>query len=157
MLYAYEQTLWLAIPLGSEPGGGGGSGGGSPSRRPRVLIVEDDALVAEMYRLALSRAGYEVVTAADGEVGLERARASRPDFAFLDIRMPRMDGIELLRRLVADAKTRQLPVVMLTNYDDGSYRRATIEMGAKDFLVKTSIVPGDLPSIIERWLPHPDS
>ena len=125
--------------------------------RPRVLIVEDDALVAEMYRLALSRAGYEVVTAADGEAGLERARASRPDFVFLDIRMPRMDGIELLRRLAADANTRQVPVVMLTNYDEGSNRRATIDMGAKDYIVKTSILPRDLPSIIERWLPRPDS
>jgi DNA-binding response OmpR family regulator len=123
-----------------------------PLRRIRVLIVEDDALVAEMYRLALSRADYEVLTAANGEAGLEQARSSRPDFAFLDIRMPRMDGVELLRYLAADAEMSNIPVVMLTNHDDGAQRRATIDMGAKDYIIKTSIMPGDLPGIVERWL-----
>lgn len=157
LVYPYEPTLWFAIPAGSEPSRGGESGDGPPSRRPRVLIVEDDTLIAEMYRLALSRADYDVITAPDGEAGLQQARTVRPDFVFLDIRMPRMDGIELLRHLVTDATTRNLPVVMLTNYDDGSHRRATIDMGAKDYILKTSIMPGDLPTIVERWLPHHDS
>jgi CheY-like chemotaxis protein len=156
-VYPYEPTLWVAIPAGNEPSRGGNSRGGPPSRRPRVLIVEDDTLLAEMYRLALSRADYDVIMAADGEAGLEQARRSRPDFAFLDIRMPRMDGVELLRQLITDASTRDMPVVMLTNYDDGSHRRATIEMGAKDYILKTSIMPGDLPMIVERWLPQHDS
>lgn len=157
MLYAYTETPWFAIPPGGGRGQGGDSAGGGASRRARVLIVEDDTLVAEMYRLALSRADYEVITAPNGEAGLEQARTSRPDFVFLDIRMPRMDGIELLQHLSSDAATRDMPVVMLTNYDDGSQRRATIGMGAKEYIVKTSIVPGDLPTIVERWLAEPDS
>jgi len=155
--YTHEVTPWLAIPLGIEPTQGGNSGDGPPSRKVRVLIVEDDALVAEMYRLALSRAGYEVLTAADGEAGLERATQSKPDFAFLDIRMPRMDGIEMLRRLSADPDMRGIPVVMLTNYDDGWQRRATLDLGAKEYIIKTSIVPGDLAAIVERWMPHRES
>ena len=155
--YSEELKPWFAIPFGSGPGQGGSSGGGSPSRRGRVLIVEDDALVAEMYRLALSRAGYDVLTAADGEAGLERAKQSKPDFAFLDIRMPRMDGIELLRHLSADDCMRDIPVVMLTNYDDGGQRRATLDLGAKEYIIKTSIVPGDLAGIVERWMPHEES
>ena len=157
MLYAQEQKPWFAIPYGSEPSHGGNSGGGPSSRRLRVLIVEDDPLVAEMYRLALSRAGYEVLTAADGEAGLERAQQSKPDFAFLDIRMPRMDGIELLRHLSADAGMRDMPVVMLTNYDDGWQRRATLDLGAREYIIKTSIVPGDLAAIVERWMPPQES
>lgn len=155
--YAEGIKPWFAIPFGHEPGQGGKSGGGPTSRQVRVLIVEDDALVAEMYRLALSRAGYEVLTAADGEAGLKRAKQSKPDFAFLDIRMPRMDGIELLRHLSADDCMREMPVVMLTNYDDGGQRRATLDLGAKEYIIKTSIVPGDLAGIVERWMPHEES
>lgn len=155
--YAQELKPWFAFPFGSEPRQGGNSGDGPPSRRARVLIVEDDALVSEMYRLALSRAGYEVLTAPDGEAGLERAKQSKPDFAFLDIRMPRMDGIQLLRHLSADAGMSGMPVVMLTNYDDGWQRRATLDLGAKEYIIKTSIVPGDLAAIVERWMPHQES
>jgi DNA-binding response OmpR family regulator len=126
-----------------------------PSRsrnRATVLIVEDDTLIAEMYRLALVRAGYEVVVAPNGEIGLERARTAAPDFAFLDVKMPRMDGIELLRRLAEDGAAQRMPIVMLTNFDDAAQLRASLALGAKDYIIKTSIAPGDLPGIVSRWL-----
>jgi DNA-binding response OmpR family regulator len=129
-----------------------GAASSGRNEAPMVLIVEDDELVAEMYRLALVRGGYRVGIAPDGEAGLRLVRSMRPDFIFLDIRMPRMNGMELLGHLASDATTREIPVVMLTNFDDSAQVSASRRLGAKDYIVKTSIAPGDLPQIVSRWV-----
>ena len=117
-----------------------------------VLIVDDDSLVAEMYRLALVRGGYNVLVAKDGPSGLATAAASEPALIFLDIRMPQMDGIEVLQRLMADQRTSRIPIVMLSNYDDSTYVKRCIGLGAKEYLVKVNIRPADLATIASRWI-----
>jgi CheY-like chemotaxis protein len=122
------------------------------SQAAPVLVVDDDAIVAEMYRLALTRSGYDVLVARDGPAGLEVAAASKPALIFLDIRMPHMDGIEVLQRLVADESTRQIPVVMLSNSDDNTYVKQSLGLGAKEYVVKVNIRPADLATIASRWI-----
>jgi CheY-like chemotaxis protein len=117
-----------------------------------VLVVDDDAIVAEMYRLALTRSGYNVLVAKDGPAGLEVAAASKPALIFLDIRMPQMDGIEVLQRLVGEDSTRQIPVVMLSNSDDSNYVKRCLGLGAKEYVIKVSIRPADLATIASRWI-----
>jgi CheY-like chemotaxis protein len=117
-----------------------------------VLVVDDDAVVGEMYRLALVRSGYEVLVAKDGATGLQIAAASSPALIFLDIRMPHMDGVEVLRRLAAGDGTRHIPVVMLSNYDDGGQIKRCLALGAKEYIVKVNISPGDLAGIASRWI-----
>ena len=117
-----------------------------------VLVVDDDAVVAEMYRLALVRNGFNVLVAKDGPTGLDTAAASQPELIFLDIRMPRMDGIEVLERLMAGQATRLIPVVMLSNYDDSSYVKRCMTLGAKEYVVKVNIRPADLATIASRWI-----
>src|SRR5205823_2279695 len=75
-----------------------------------VLLVEDDPSVLEMYRLKLELDGYRVNTALDGEEGLKKAGDLTPDIIFLDIRLPKMDGLEVLRKLRGQEKTRDIPV-----------------------------------------------
>jgi CheY-like chemotaxis protein len=79
-----------------------------------VLAVDDEANVTRLIQVILGRAGYRVTTAADGLQALERIRKDRPDALFLDITMPHMDGIELLRRLKGDPDTEPIPVALLT-------------------------------------------
>lgn len=122
------------------------------AREVTVLLVEDERIVADIYRLALERAGYSVLLAADGVEGVETARASRPDFIFCDIRMPRMDGIEVLRNLSSAAETRQIPIVMLSNYDDPALVKQARELGAKDYVVKAGTKPSDLAAVVARWV-----
>ncbi|MEA2657217.1 MAG: two-component system, OmpR family, response regulator [Chloroflexota bacterium] len=117
-----------------------------------VLIVDDDALVGEMYRLALGRAGFNALVAKDGPAGLQMAASSSPALIFLDIRMPLMDGIEVLKHLVADEATRRIPIVMLSNYDDGAYIKQCLGLGAKEYLVKVNIRPADLATVASRWI-----
>ena len=119
----------------------------------KVLVVDDDRVVAEMFRLALTRAGHEVLVANDGLAALQSVATSAPDIVFLDVRMPRMDGPELLRNLAANNATKDIPVVMLSNYDDAGLIRQTRELGAKEYMVKVGTNPADLSDIVARWVP----
>lgn len=122
------------------------------AREITVLVVEDERIVADIYRLALERAGYGVLLAADGVEGLETARTAMPDFIFCDIRLPRMDGIEVLRNLAAGAETKDIPVVMLSNYDDPALINQSRELGAREYIVKAGTKPSDLAAIVARWV-----
>lgn len=79
-----------------------------------ILAIDDDERIRRLVEINLQRAGYRISTAADGVEGLEQIARERPDLVLLDINMPRLDGIEMLRRLRADAATATLPVILLT-------------------------------------------
>jgi len=117
-----------------------------------ILIVEDEAIIAELYSISLERAGYRVVVAGDGVAGLEAVSTAKPDFIFLDIRMPRLDGVEVLKRLAGSAETRDIPVVVLSNFDEPGLVKQTLGLGAKEHLVKAGLVPAELAAIAARWL-----
>lgn len=123
----------------------------SPAPRT-VLIVEDDRIVGEIYSLSLTRAGYRVVVATDGVDGIDKALRERPDFIFVDLRMPRMDGIEMLRVLAQNGTTATIPIVMLSNYDDPVLLQEGRSLGAKDHIVKAGTDPAELPAVVARWL-----
>jgi CheY-like chemotaxis protein len=118
----------------------------------KVLVVDDDRVVADMYSLALSRAGHEVLVANDGLAGLRMASTAQPDLVFLDIRMPKMDGIEVLRNLKSVNRTKGIPVVMLSNYDEPRLVRESLSLGAKEYLVKVGTNPADLDRIVSQWV-----
>lgn len=98
-----------------------------------ILIVEDDADIREVVRIALSRAGYELIEAADGRAGLDLIAASKPDLVVLDIGLPEIDGLELCRQVRAHS---DLPILFLTAQSDEIDRILGLEMGADDYLAK---------------------
>jgi two-component system phosphate regulon response regulator PhoB len=116
-----------------------------------VLLVEDDPALAEMYRLQLARDGYQVTVAADGETALSMVAGAVPDLALLDIRLPAMNGLDVLEELRRDDRTRGLPVVILTSYDDGEFRERASRLEALDYLVKFQTSPARLSRWIEGW------
>ena len=101
-----------------------------------VLVVEDSLLNREALREFLEDAGYRVLEAADGVEGLEQVRLGKPDLVLLDIRMPRLDGLEACRRIKRNPATVFLPVVMITALEGLEDRIAAVEAGADDFLTK---------------------
>jgi CheY-like chemotaxis protein len=109
-----------------------------------VLFVEDDASVAQMYRLKLELDGYSVEVAADGLVALEKARASHPDIIFLDIRLPKMDGLAVLEALRADTSTASIPVVILSNWNEKELVERGLKLGALDHMIKSQTTPARL-------------
>lgn len=110
----------------------------------RVLLIEDDEALAEMYRLRLAADGYTVAIAQDGENGIAAARSEPPDLIFLDVRLPRLDGVGVLERLRATPESRDVPVIVLTNYGEPDLRTRCLGLGAVDYLVKADVVPSVL-------------
>ena len=116
----------------------------------KVLIVEDEPLVARMYEKALSFNNIEVVTAIGGKKGIEVAKAEKPDMILLDIMMPEMNGIEALGLIKADPVISNIPVVMLTNLSGINDMGLAKEKGAVGYWVKKDIKPKDLATKIEE-------
>lgn len=103
-------------------------------RRPLVLVVEDEAPIADVLRLYLERSGFDVAVAVDGPRGLDAVRERRPDAVILDVGLPGMDGTEICRRMRADGDW--TPVLFCTARDDEIDRVLGLEMGADDYITK---------------------
>src|SRR5579864_9619041 len=116
----------------------------------KVLLIEDDAAAAEMYRLRLAADGYTVVIGRDGDEGLRMASDEAPDFIYLDLRLPGLDGFEVLERLRADPATTHIPVIILSNYGEPELRERGLKLGALEFLVKADTTPAQLSTRVER-------
>src|ERR1700733_14125471 len=99
----------------------------------RVLVVEDDVDIADVLRRSLRNVGYEVKTSADGVEALDIAAGFVPDLVVLDLGLPRLDGVEVCRRLRADG---DVPILMLTARAEADDRVAGLDSGADDYLVK---------------------
>lgn len=118
----------------------------------RVLFIEDDAAVAEMYRLKLELDGYTVTIAPDGEQGLQLAKDNPPDIVFLDIRLPKMDGFSVLESLRADPVIAHIPVIILSNYGEADLVERGLKLGALDYMIKAETTPTTLSKGIGRWI-----
>jgi two-component system response regulator FitH len=118
--------------------------------RLRVLIVDDDPFIAEMYRLRLDAEGYEVVMARDGEEGLALARAVAPGFICLDYRLPGINGLAVLKQLKSEPATNSIPVIMLSNDGDPAVRHLGLQLGALMFGVKAEMTPAQLAEAISH-------
>ena len=118
----------------------------------RVLFVEDDPAVAQMYRLKLELDGYVVEIATDGEQAVTRATEQPPDIVFLDIRLPKLDGLGVLEALRANERTRNLPVVILSNYSERELIDRGLKLGALEYLIKSQTTPAKVAGGVEGWL-----
>ncbi len=112
--------------------------------RRRLLLVEDDRTLRQALSFSLTREGYEVTTAADGEVALESARSSRVDLILLDVMLPGMSGVELLRVLRREGVS--TPVIILSAKGDEIGRVVGLQVGADDYVAK----PFSRPELVAR-------
>lgn len=102
----------------------------------RVLLIEDEVNIAEALRFILSRDGHEVAVETDGRAALTRIATELPDLIILDLMLPGMSGLEILTALRADARTHDLPVMMLTAKGQGRDREAAERAGVSVFMTK---------------------
>lgn len=104
--------------------------------RKKILLVDDSATVLLLERMILSKAEYDVVTASDGQEGVDRALAERPDLILMDVVMPSVDGFEACRRLRAHEETRAIPVIMVTTRSELASVEAGYASGCTEYVTK---------------------
>lgn len=117
-----------------------------------ILVVDDDPTVIKLYERMFAKQGLEVLVARDGEKGLQMIKDNKPNFVILDIRMPKLDGIEVLKNVRKDEEVKDTPVLILTNYDLAEYREEVGKLNAVDFLTKVGIDPGALVKRVSDFL-----
>ena len=105
----------------------------------KVLLVEDDRFLRRACEQSLRQQGFDVTSAVDGEEGLAAVRRDLPDVVLLDLLMPKVPGIEMLRALKADESTRRLPVIILSNSSRAEDREEVATLGAALYLVKSNL------------------
>jgi len=118
----------------------------------RVLLIEDEKEVADLYKLKLSLDGYEVTTAGSGQEGLDLAFKENPELIFLDIKMPEMDGFEVLKKLRESPKTKDTPVLILSNFDEQDLIEKGLTLGANEYLIKSQFTPEDISGKVKDWV-----
>ncbi|MDP8936395.1 MAG: response regulator [Actinomycetota bacterium] len=111
-----------------------------------VLVIDDDPVILDLLRVNFEIEGFDVVTATNGEEGLERAQAVHPDVVISDIMMPKRDGLQLLGDLKADPDTEDLPVILLSAKAQKSEVQEGLDLGADDYITK----PFDPIKLIDR-------
>ena len=111
----------------------------------KILLIEDDVFVSDIYSRELKKGGYEIDVAADGLEGVEKARDNKYDLLLLDIMLPKKTGIDVLKEIrVPNFPAKDLPVYLLTNLGQGSIIKQAIEIGAQGYLLKARVLPSQV-------------
>ncbi len=118
----------------------------------KILIVEDDAVLQKVLTEYLTSEGFEISSALDGETGLQMSKTINPDLILLDIILPKKDGYEVLKEVKSDSKTKDIPIILLTNLDSISDVEKALELGATTYLVKADYKLEEVASKIKEIL-----
>ncbi len=114
--------------------------------KKKILVIEDSLTMQRILSFVLEKEGYEVEIANNGEEGLQKARAHKPDLIFTDLMMPVMDGFEVCRQIRADEKLKDSIIIILTGRGQDSDIEKGLQAGADDYLMK----PFDPPKVVQR-------
>jgi len=123
-----------------------------PNKKIKILLIEDEEMLANMYEVKFSNEGFDIEKASDGESGLEKAKNILPDFILLDIIMPKMDGFAVLKALKEDVKTKNIPVMLLTNLGQEEDIERGNELGIVGYLVKANTTPSEVVKAVKNKL-----
>jgi DNA-binding response OmpR family regulator len=112
-----------------------------------ILFIEDESALQKTFGEILRQEGYEVISALDGEVGLNLAKTEKPDLILLDLILPKLDGFKVLKKIKEDEKIKNIPIIVLTNLDGIKDVEKAIELGATTYLVKANY---SLEEVVEK-------
>jgi CheY-like chemotaxis protein len=117
-----------------------------------VLLVEDNDFIRNMYQLKLAKADFSVVEAVDGQMALDKISDHKPDLVLLDLMMPNVSGIDVLKELKKQGILPGLPVIVLTNVMDPQTIESAKQLGARDYIVKTDLTPSQVVDKLQPFL-----
>ena len=124
--------------------------------KKKIILVEDEFFINDLYRITLEKEGFEVITALDGEQGLKTIQENTDaSLVLLDIMLPKMHGIEVLKKVKSDPNTKHLDVVLLSNLGEENIIEGAIKDGARDYLKKVVIDPKQLVDCVNNYIANP--
>jgi CheY-like chemotaxis protein len=120
----------------------------------RILLVEDEDIMVDLLQRKLTKEGYEVFVARDGEEGLKKMREMdpKPDLILLDIVMPKMGGFEVMEEMAKDEKLKNIPVIVISNSGQPVELDRAKKLGAKDWLIKTEFDPKEVLEKVKKQI-----
>jgi len=118
----------------------------------KILFIEDESALQKTFRDVLEKEGYQMISALDGESGLNLAKSQKPDLILLDLILPKKDGFEVLKELKKDEATKEIPVIVLTNLEDIESVEKAIELGANTYLVKAQYTLNEVIQKVKKAL-----
>jgi len=122
------------------------------AKQLKILLVEDDNFLLNMYADKFRVEGFEVFIADNGAAGLKLAKEKAPDLILLDVLLPKMSGFEVLQELNKDPRSKNIPVILLTNLSQKEEVTKGLELGAKDFLIKAHFMPQEVVAKVKSVL-----
>ncbi len=114
------------------------------ANKTKILLIEDDTFLAGMYISKLGFENFEILLANDGKQGIKLAEKEKPDLILLDILLPKVDGFEVLKVVKKNDKTKEIPVILLTNLGQKSDVEKGLSLGANDYLIKAHFMPQEV-------------
>lgn len=118
----------------------------------KLLLIEDDPFIREMYISKMEQEGYEVLVSEDGESAFKTIKSEKPDLILLDIVLPKMDGFTLLRKIKEDKDVKDLPVIILSNLGHKNDIKKGLSLGADEYIVKSHYTPSEVLEKIKKVL-----
>lgn len=112
--------------------------------KKKILIIEDEAFLSEMYKMKFELEGYKVIIARDGQEGIESVFSDKPDIILLDLVMPIKDGYQVLEELKSNKDTKNIPVLILSNLGQADEIKRAMNDGADKYLIKANMTPNQL-------------
>lgn len=122
----------------------------------KVLLIEDELFIRDLYQHILEGAGIRVEVADDGKQGIAKAKEGSINLILLDIMLPQLNGIQVLKKLKEDPKTSKIPVVLLTNLGQASVIKTAYDLGAQGYLLKVRMRPQDLIQCVRDYFYNPN-
>lgn len=117
-----------------------------------ILIIEDDFFIRDLYEKQFKKEGYSVDTSADAEGGLEKIKSHAPNLVLLDLMLPKMSGLDLLKILKSDNNLKSVPVVILTNLGQDQAIKQGFDLGADGYLIKSAYTPSQVVNEVKTYI-----
>ncbi len=118
----------------------------------KILFIEDDPDQLMIYESKFSLEGFLMVTAAEGEQGIKLARQEKPVVVLLDLLLRNENGLDILKKLKQDPETKDIPVIVFTNFDTQDSKEQAKKLGALEYIVKTQLTPGEMVEKVKKLI-----